>query len=521
MVSKHFETRKRLAKGVNELQPAAPGGTIHVQAVTPTTVETPAMTELSLAELHHLVTRRRFLLRTSGGLGVAALASMFNESAAAPVNVPGVLGQTHGTPKAKNVIYLFMAGGPSHVDLFDPKPRLKADHGKDMPKSVLGDQRVTLMTRNQGHFKAASTPYGTIKAGQAGIEITDLLPHTARVMDDICLIRSLHSEPINHDPAVTFMQTGRPQPGLPCMGSWLSYGLGTENRNLPAFVVMISGPFDQPIPSRYFHSGFLPSQHQGVQFLAGADPVLYLSNPNGIDRTTRGELVDSVNELNRLRLGAVGDPEIETRINSFELAFKMQQSVPDLMETTCEPRAILDSYGRDVATPGSFARNCLLARRLVERGVRFVQLFHRGWDHHGGVVARVKSQAEAVDQAQAALLRDLKQRGLLDETLVVWGGEFGRTAYGQGNLDGGFGRDHHPRSFSVWLAGGGVKGGQVYGATDDYGYNVAENPVHVNDLHATMLHCLGVDHKRLTFRFGGRDFRLTDVGGQVIKPLLA
>jgi hypothetical protein len=393
-------------------------------------------------------------------------------------------------------------------------------HGKEVPKSVLGEQRVTLMTRNQGHFKTASTPYRFVRYGRCGHEMTELFPHLGQVADDICLIRSLHTEPINHDPAVTFMQTGRPQPGLPCAGSWVSYGLGSENRDLPAFVVMISGLKDQPIPSRYYHSGFLPTQHQGVQFQSGSDPVLYLSNPQGLTHQARGDLIAGINQLNRLHQATVHDPEIETRINSYELAFRMQTSVPELMDVSHEPPHVLSAYGPEVGSPGSYARHCLLARRLVERGVRFVQLFHRGWDHHFDVAGRIKKEAEVTDQPTAALLGDLKQRGLLDETLIIWGGEFGRTAYGQGNLSGGFGRDHHPRCFTVWLAGGGIKGGTAIGRTDDFGYNVVGSGVHVNDLHATVLHQLGIDHTRLTYRFGGRDFRLTDVAGKVVQEAI-
>jgi len=471
------------------------------------------MFDSDLGSVWHCLTRRRFLQRTSAGLGVTALASLLGEQAAAG-------GTTHFPAKVKNVIYLFMAGGPSHVDLLDPKPKLKELHGREMPKSVLGEQRVTLMTRNQGAFKTASTPFKSARHGKGGVEMTELLPHLATVADELCVIRSLHSEPINHDPAVTFMQTGRPQPGLPCMGSWLSYGLGSANRDLPAFVVLLSGPLDQPIPSRYFHSGFLPSQHQGVQFLPGADPVLYLSNPPGVDAQTRRDLIEGINELNRLKQAQVRDPEIEARINSFELAFRMQTSVPELMDVSKEPARVQQMYGPDVKAPGTFARHCLLARRLVERGVRFVQLFHRGWDHHSDVAKRLTQQCQATDQPAAALLKDLKQRGLLDETLVIWGGEFGRTAYSQGNLGGNWGRDHHPRCFSVWMAGGGLKRGYTHGATDDFGYNVTRDPVPVNDWHATILHLLGVEHTRLTYRFGGRDFRLTDVRGEVVKALL-
>ncbi len=467
--------------------------------------------------VERLLTRRRFLTRTSAGLGLLAVASILDPKALVRAAPSGdALGSPHFQPRAKRVIHLFMGGGPSHVDLFDPKPKLRELHGEEMPKDVLGQQRVTLMTRNQGHFRAATTPYGFSRRGASGVEMSDLLPHIGGIADEICLIRSLHTEPINHDPAVTFMQTGRPQPGLPCMGSWVTYGLGSESADLPRFVVMLSGPFDQPIPSRYYHSGFLPSEYQGVQFQPGGDPVLYLGNPPGVTKEKRGALVADVNDLNRMRCDCVGDPEIEARITSFELAFRMQTAVPELMDLGSEPASVLDMYGPDARTPGTFAHNCLVARRLVERGVRFVQLFHRGWDAHGNIVNELKRQTAATDRPSAALVADLKMRGLLDETLVVWGGEFGRTAYGQGDLSGAFGRDHHPRCFSVWLAGGGIRGGVTIGETDEFGYNVVSDPVHVNDLHATLLYCLGIDHERLTFRFGGRDFRLTDVAGKLI-----
>ena len=471
---------------------------------------------------HDPLTRRRFLTRTSAGLGAAALASLLGPRGRADgVAVPGALGRTHLAPKAMNVIYLFMSGGPSHIDLFDPKPVLRERHGEEMPASVLGTQRVTLMTRDQGHFKTACTPYRFRRVGRCGHDMSELWQHLPGVADELCLIRSVHTEPINHDPAITFMQTGRGEAGLPSMGSWVSYGLGSENRDLPAFVVMISGPLDQPVPSRSFQNGFLPSQHQGVRFQSDGDPVLYLSSPPGINQLARRDQVDAINELNRLRHARTRDPDIEARINSFELAFRMQTSVPGLMDAAGEPRHVADSYGPEVQTPGSFARNCLLARRLVERGVRFVQLFHRGWDQHSHVVNDLRRQVTSVDQPITALLRDLKRQGLLDSTLVIWGGEFGRTAFGQGDLAGGFGRDHHPRCFSVWLAGAGVRAGLTYGATDEYGYNVTEGPVHVHDLHATILHLLGIDHERLTYRFGGRDFRLTDVAGNVVNEVLA
>jgi hypothetical protein len=469
--------------------------------------------------------RRRFLKHTSGWLGSAALASLLNPRLLADepgVAVPGVLGRTHFAPRARNVIYLFMAGGPSHIDLFDYKPILRARHGQEMPASVLGQQRVTTMTRFQGHFQSATTPYRFRRVGQAGHEMSELWQHLPAIADELCVIKSVHTEPINHDPAIVFMQAGRAQSGLPCMGSWISYGLGSENRDLPAFVVMISGPLDQPLSSRHYHSGFLPAQHQGVQFQPGADPVLYLTSPEGVTREVRTGMIDGINALNRLHQARVGaDPEIEARIRCFELAARMQTSVPELVDIAGETTSALAAYGPEVNTPGSFARHCLLARRLVERGVRFVQLFHRGWDQHANVVRDVERQARAVDQPCAALVRDLRQRGLLDDTLVIWGGEFGRTAYGQGNLAGAFGRDHHPRCFTYWLAGGGTRAGLSYGATDEYGYNVAENPVHVNDLHATLLACLGIDHERLTYRYGGRDFRLTDVAGNVVRELIA
>jgi hypothetical protein len=465
----------------------------------------------------HYLSRRRFLTRTSAGLGLAAVASLLEPRLGA---APQAGSLPHFAARARRVIYLFMSGGPSQVDLFDPKPILAQRHGEEMPASILGTQRVTTMTRNQGHFFAATTPYRFRRHGQCGHPFSELMPHLATVADDLCILRSIHTEPINHDPAATFMQCGRAQAGLPCMGSWLSYGLGSENRDLPAFVVMISGPFDQPIASRYYHSGFLPSQHQGVEFQASGDPVHYLADPPGVSRAARGSLIERINAMNRLHQAQVGDPEIEARINSFELAFRMQASVPELVDIASEPRRVLDMYGPEVETPGSFARNCLLARRLVERGVRFVQLFHRGWDQHHHLVDDLRRQTLATDQPCAALLRDLKSRGLLDDTLVIWGGEFGRTAFGQGDLSGPFGRDHHPRCFTYWLAGGGVRAGHTHGATDEFGYNIAADPVHVNDLHATILHLLGIDHERLTYRFGGRDFRLTDVAGNVVHAAL-
>jgi hypothetical protein len=466
-----------------------------------------------------ILARRQFLMRSGACLGAAALASLFESRADAPV--PGALGRTHFAPKARNVIFLFMGGGPSHVDTFDPKPILRERHGEEMPASVLGTQRVTLMTRNQGHFKTAATPFSFRRAGQAGHAMSDLWQHLPQVADELTFIRSMHTEPINHDPAVTMMQTGRSESGMPAMGSWLSYGLGSENRDLPAYIVMMSGTFDQPITTRYFSSGFLPSQHQGVQFQPHGDPVQYLTDPPGLSRDGRRDIVDGINDLNRIRLKTVQDPEIDARINAFEMAFRMQASVPELMQIRDENVRTLARYGPDVNQPASFARQALLARRLVERGVRFVQLFHRGWDAHHSVIPGLRRQVRDVDQPIAALMLDLKERGLLESTLVIWGGEFGRTAYGQGHLAGDFGRDHHPRCFTYWLAGAGIKPGLVLGATDAFGYNVTDRPVHVNDLHATILACLGIDHLRLTYRHAGRDFRLTDLAGEVVQEIMA
>ena len=482
----------------------------------------PQETEL----LDYQLTRRRFLTRTSANLGVAAVASLMNPGPIAATNPKssqasgiGLLGRPHHQAKAKRVIYLFQSGGPSHIDLFDPKPRLNKEHGKDLPPSIKGTQRVTLMTRNQKRFPCFGTPFKFKQHGRAGHWFSNIVPHMASVADELCFIKGLHTEPINHDPAMTFMQTGRGVPGLPSIGSWLNYGLGSENENLPAYVVMTSGVTQQPVLSRYYHSGFLPSKYQGVQFQSTGDPVLFLSNPTGMSHQNRGLTISAINRLNKIKQDSVGDPEIQARIDSYEMAYQMQVSVPELTDMSKEPKHILDMYGPDVKKEGTFAYQCLLARRMAERGVRFVQLFHAGWDQHGNLKKDIQRQTRASDQPSAALIKDLKMRGMLDDTLVIWGGEFGRTAYTQGSN----GRDHHPRCFTVWMAGGGIKGGISYGSTDDYGYNLADEStaIHVNDFHATVLHCLGIDHARLTYRFGGRDFRLTDVAGKVVNPLLA
>jgi hypothetical protein len=476
---------------------------------------------------NQLASRRAFLARSSTGLGALALASLLDRKLfGAEKKIiggkpeQGIVKQLHHPAKAKRIIYLFQSGAPSHMDLFDPKPRLKELTNTELPASVRMGQRITGMTSGQKQLLCVGSPFEFKKHGNCGMELSELLPNIARHADDLCLVRSMFTEPINHDPAVTFFGTGNQQPGRPTMGSWITYGLGSENANLPGFVVLLSGSGGQSLQARYWGNGFLPGNYQGVQFRGGGDPVLYLSNPKGIDGPTRRKLIDSMQELNRMELGVIGDPEIATHIENYELAYRMQTSVPELMDITQEPKAVLEAYG---AEPGkaSYANNCLLARRLAERGVRFIQLCHRDWDHHGDLPQGIRIQTKNTDQASGALIADLKQRGLLEDTLVIWGGEFGRTSYSQGEIKkDSFGRDHHPRCFSLLLAGGGIKGGMTYGATDDFAYNIVENPVHVHDLHATMLHLLGIDHTRLTHRFEGRDYRLTDVAGEVVKGVL-
>lgn len=473
-----------------------------------------------------LLTRRHFFGRSATGIGLAALAGLLEQDGllASPSEPgggprPGILRALHHAPKAKRVIYLFMSGGPSHIDLLDYKPALRRHHGTELPASVRMGQRVTGMTAGQSSFPCVYPMFNFRRQGQCGTWISDLLPHIGSVADDLCVIKSMTTEAINHDPAVTYIQTGSQQPGRPALGSWLSYGIGTENQNLPAFIVMVSqgsgNRTDQPLFSRLWGAGFLPSDHQGVRFRTGRDPVLYLSNPAGIDDGARRDMLDATRDLNRLAAEAFGDPEINTRIEQYEMAFRMQASVPSLRDFASEPQRVLDMYGTRGAD-GSFAANCLMARRLAERGVRFIQLYHRDWDHHGSVRSHMAGSASEVDRAAAALVRDLKERGMLDDTLIIFGGEFGRTPMAQGD-----GRDHHIKGFSIWLAGGGIKPGITYGATDEFGYNAAENIFPVHDLHATMLHLLGIDHLRLTYRFQGRDFRLTDVHGEVVNDMLA
>ena len=476
-------------------------------------------------ELKRQHTRRTFLTRSTTGLGGIALATLLDPrllGATEPaLKSTGALKTLHFAPKAKRVIYLFQSGAPSHLDLFDPKTKLTEMTGQELPPSVRMGQRITGMTAGQSVLKCVGPAFDFKRYGKAGTEMSSMLPHIGGIADDIALVRSMHTDPINHDPAVTFFGTGNQQPGRPTMGAWVSYGLGSENENLPAFVVLVSGSGGQSLQARYWGNGFLPGNYQGVQMRSQGDPVLYVSNPPGLSSTARRELLDAMQDLNKRQLGALGDPDIATHIDNYELAFRMQTSVPELMDIAKEPKEVLESYG---AVPGksSFANNCLLARRLAERGVRFIQLCHRDWDHHGGLPDGIKAQTKNTDQASAALVKDLKQRGLLDDTLVIWGGEFGRTAYSQGDITkASFGRDHHPRCYSLWMAGGGVKPGTVVGQTDDFGYNIVKDPVSVHDLHATMLHLLGIEHTRFTHRFEGRDFRLTDIHGELVKPLLA
>jgi len=480
-------------------------------------------------EFRQLITRRKLFSQVAGGLGAAALASLGDPGLAAkPSSREGNsnLRPPHFPPRARRVIYLFQSGGPSQIDLFDYKPELKKRHGSELPDSVRRGQRITEMTKSQSSFPCASSIFNFRQHGQNGAWLSELLPHTSAMVDKLAIVRSLHTEAINHDPAITYINTGSQQLGKPSMGSWLSYGLGSENADLPAYVVLISRgtgrPEGQPLFSRLWGSGFLPSNHQGVRFRTGKDPVLFLSNPPGINQASRRSILDGLARLNEIKAREVGDPEIHSRISQYEMAYRMQTSVPGLMDLSGETEHTFNRYGPASRKPGSFAANCLLARRLSERGVRFIQLFHRGWDQHGSLPGQLRGQCNDVDQASAALISDLEARGLLDETLVVWGGEFGRTVYAQGALTKeNYGRDHHGRCFSIWMAGGGVKGGTVHGETDDYSYNVVRDPVHVHDLNATILHCLGIDHEELKFKYQGLDQRLTGVEkATVVRELL-
>jgi len=478
------------------------------------------------------MTRRHFFGRLSTGIGTMALASILNPklfAAGVATSGPthGLLPGLHFAPKAKRVIYLFMSGGPSHIDLFDYKLKLRELHGQQLPASIRMGQRLTGMTSSQSSFPCVAPMFEFKQHGQSGTWVSELLPHTARIVDDLCVVKSMNTEAINHDPAVTFIQTGHQQAGRPSLGAWLSYGIGSDNQKMPAFIVMVSqgsgNKTDQPLSARYWGSGFLPGEHQGVRFRSGSDPVLYLSNPPGVDAAARRRMLDTVGKLNEMAAKSFGDPEINARIAQYEMAYRMQSSVPELTDLSREPKHVLDAYGiKENSNDGGFARNCLLARRMIESGVRFVQLMHRGWDQHSDLPKQIRGQCRDVDQPSAALVADLKARGLLEDTLVIWGGEFGRTVYSQGTLTkDNHGRDHHGRCFTIWMAGGGIRPGLVYGETDDYCYNIVENPVHIHDFNATVLRCLGIDHEKLTFKFQGRHFRLTDVHGEVVKGILA
>ncbi len=475
------------------------------------------------------LTRREFFVKAGLGLGAAALAHVLGRDAFADlpslVARGGLPGVPHFAPKTKRVICLFQSGGPSHLELLDHKPLLRERFNEDLPDSIRKGQRITGMVASQARLALQPSKYEFKRCGKSGAWISDLMPQTQAIADDICIINSMHTEAINHDPAITFFQTGSQQPGRPSIGAWVDYGLGTLNENLPTFMVLVSvateGGAGQGLLARLWGSGFLPSRHQGVQVRSAGEPVLYLDNPEGITRERRRAMLYRVAALNRIRRQETGDPEIETRISQYEMAYRMQASVPEIMDLKGEPDSVLKLYGESAQKPGSFARNCLLARRLAERGVRFIQLYHRDWDHHGGLTGRMPSICKDVDQASAALVADLKQRGMLNDTLVIWGGEFGRTPYAQGNAaKDGYGRDHHGKAFSIWMAGGGIKNGIVHGKSDDFGFNVVSDPVHIHDLQATILHCLGVDHTRLVYRFQGRDYRLTDVHGELVKPIL-
>jgi len=471
--------------------------------------------------------RRTFITNSAMGIGAMALTSLLGlpqaQASASNMLGGGILKKPHVTPRAKRVVFLFQSGGPSQFETFDYKPFLQKHHGEDLPDSVRKGQRLTGMSASQSQLPMVGTPYGFNQYGESGAWVSDLLPYTAEIADDLCIVKSLHTDQINHDPALTFFQTGHQLPGRPSIGSWLQYGLGSENDNLPAFIVLVSNnaPRDQPLYARLWGNGFLPSRHQGVQFRASADPVLYLNDPQGYHRSDREQMLHALKEVNLAQMEQVGDASIQDRIKQYEMAFRMQLSVPEVRDMSDEPDSIFEMYGEDSRQPGTYAANCLLARRLLEKDVRFVQLYHQGWDNHGNLPSSIERQCKDTDQASAALVKDLKQRGLLEDTLVIWGGEFGRTNYSQGKLTAtNFGRDHHPRCFTMWMAGGGVKPGISYGTTDPFGYNIVENPVHVHDFQATLLHIMGIDHERLTYEYQGRRFRLTDVSGHVVNDIL-
>ncbi len=487
-------------------------------------------------QLNKQLDRRTFLTKTSLGLGALAMGSLLGSQAllgrdGKPMVNPAqdlkeeiFKALPHFAPKAKRVIYLFMSGGPSQFETFDYKPKLVELAGLNLPDSVRKGQRLTGMSASQSVLPMVPSIFGFRQYGKSQTWVSDLLPHTASVVDELCVIKSIYSEAINHDPAITFFQTGNQLPGRPSIGSWVSYGLGSDNNNLPTFIVLVSknAPKDQPLYARLWGNGFLPSKHQGVQFRSGKDPVLFLNNPDGYDGKDRKEMLDYLTKLSQLQNEAYGDPEVDNRIAQYEMAYRMQTSVPEVMDISKEPDEVFDLYGPDSRDSGTYAANCLLARKLIEKNVKFVQLYHQGWDQHGGLPKSIANQCKQVDQATAALIIDLKRRGLLEETLVIWGGEFGRTVYSQGKLTkDDYGRDHHPRCFTMWMAGAGVKAGFNYGETDDFSYNIIKDAVHVHDFQATLMHLMGVDHEKLTYKFQGRRFRLTDVHGKVVRDILA
>ncbi|MFN7891540.1 MAG: DUF1501 domain-containing protein [Pirellula sp.] len=484
------------------------------------------MDNSTFSTLQKLQARRAFLQQSSLGLGSIALADMMaRDGFADSLDIPGGGGDLksfHHAPKAKRVIYLFMSGGPSHIDLYDHKPLLKEREGEQLPDSVRGGQRLTGMSGNQSSIPLVGSPFEFKQYGPSGAWFSDLLPHTASIADELCVLRSTFTEAINHGPGVTFFQTGTQIAGRPSIGAWLSYGLGQENANLPSFVVLVTkDKSGQPLGAHLWGSGFLPTKHQGVLFRAAKDPVLYLGNPAGVSAESRRALLDRWKELQEHQHTLTPDSEIKNRIEHYEMAYAMQSSVPEVADLSSEPKEVLESYGPDVSKPGSFAANCLMARRLAERGVRFIQLYHQDWDHHGGLPGALPKLCKETDQPSAALVKDLKRLGLLDDTLVIWGGEFGRTNYCQGKIQKNFGRDHHPRCFTTWFAGGGTKAGSVHGETDEFGYNIVKDPVHIHDIQATVMHLLGIDHERLTYKFQGRRYRLTDVHGRLIPELMS
>ncbi|MEP3210550.1 MAG: DUF1501 domain-containing protein [Maribacter sp.] len=493
-----------------------------------------------LQEIERQLDRRNFLTKTSMGLGAIALGSLLQaDKAFAKVKMGAIdasnadailksyhknhLGLPHHLPKAKRIVYLFQSGGPSQLEMWDYKPKLKNMFGQDLPDSVRQGQRLTAMSAEQTSFPMAPSIFDFKQYGQSGTWASELLPYTAEVVDELCFIKSMQTDQINHDPAITFMQTGNQLPGRPSIGAWLSYGLGSDNENLPTFITLITKNMGgQPLYSRLWGNGFLPTEHQGVQFRSGKDPVLYLSDPENYDGNDRRQMLDYLGKLNDVQHDAYGDPEIQARMAQYEMAFRMQTSVPEVTDMSDEPEYIFDMYGEDSRDPGTYAANCLMARKLLEKDVKFVQLYHQGWDQHSYCPGGVKAQCLRTDQANAALIKDLKQRGMLEDTLVVWGGEFGRTVYSQGQLTPeNYGRDHHPKAFTMWMAGAGVKQGFTYGETDDFSYNVIKDPVHVHDFHATLMHLFGIDHERLTFKHQGRRYRLTDVHGHVVKDILS